>query len=85
VKRRTFMTLLGGATAWPLAARAQQPERVRRIGVLMYPARDDPEGQARIAAFLDSLRTVGLDRRSQSAMSIYGAPENRFVQIPDLI
>ena len=53
--RRAFITLLGGAAAWPLAARAQQPERMRRIGVLMSPA-DDPEGQARIAAFLQGLQ-----------------------------
>ena len=63
MKRREFITLLGGvAAAWPLAARAQQPERMRRIGVLMDLAADDPEGQARVAAFRRGL-AVGMDRR----------------------
>ena len=59
MKRRQFITLLGGATAWPLAARAQQPDRVRRIGVLHTPAADDPEGQVRNAAFLQGLKQFG--------------------------
>ena len=60
MKRREFITLLGGAAAaWPLAARAQQPERMRRIGVLMSLAADDPEGQARVAAFLQGLQQLG--------------------------
>src|SRR5215831_20873865 len=60
MRRREFLTLLGGAAAgWPLAARAQQPERMRRIGVLMSTAADDPEGRARIAAFLGGLQQLG--------------------------
>jgi putative tryptophan/tyrosine transport system substrate-binding protein len=59
VKRREFITLLGGAAAWPIAALAQQSERVRRIGVLMGQAANDPEGQARIAAFLQGLQELG--------------------------
>jgi len=59
VKRREFITLLGGAAGWPLAARAQQGERMRRIGVLMHLAADDPEGQRRVAAFLQGLQEAG--------------------------
>src|ERR1700732_2308551 len=61
MKRREFITLLGAAAAvaWPLAARAQQPDRVRRIGVLMASAADDSESQARIAAFLQGLQQLG--------------------------
>jgi putative tryptophan/tyrosine transport system substrate-binding protein len=59
VRRREFITLLGGAAAWPLAARAQQGERVRRIAVLSSLAADDPETQARHAAFLQGLQQWG--------------------------
>jgi putative tryptophan/tyrosine transport system substrate-binding protein len=47
IRRRQFIVTLGSAAAWPLAARAQQGERMRRIGVLMSTADDDPEGKAR--------------------------------------
>jgi putative ABC transport system substrate-binding protein len=60
MKRREFITLLSGAAAArPFAARAQQPERVRRIGVLSALAADDPESMARIAAFLQGLQELG--------------------------
>ena len=60
MQRREFITLLGSAAAtWPLAARAQQGEPMRRIGVLMYMGADDAEGQARLAAFAQTLRQLG--------------------------
>ena len=60
MRRREFITLLGGtAVAWPLAARAQQPERMRVIGVLMGYAESDSEAQAQIAAFRDELQKLG--------------------------
>ena len=60
LKRREFITLIGGApVAWPFTARAQQGERTRRVGVLMYWTADDAEGQARVAAFTQALKQLG--------------------------
>ena len=67
MRRREFITLLSGAAAaWPLAARAQQGERMRRIGVLMAIAADS-EGQARHTAFVQGLQGTGMVRRPQRA------------------
>jgi putative tryptophan/tyrosine transport system substrate-binding protein len=57
--RREFITLLGSATAWPIAVRAQHSERMRRIAVLMNLAEDDREGLARLAAFKQGLEELG--------------------------
>jgi hypothetical protein len=59
MRRRDFITLLGGAGAWPVAARAQQTERIRRIGVLMAHAEADPEFQAYVDAFREELQKLG--------------------------
>jgi putative ABC transport system substrate-binding protein len=60
MQRREFITLLGSAAvAWPLAARAQQADWVRRVGVLETRAADDPEGQARLALFRQGLQELG--------------------------
>jgi len=59
VNRRTFIALLGGAAAWPLAARAQQPDKVRRVGVSMGFPESDSQAQGYIAAFRDGLQKLG--------------------------
>jgi hypothetical protein len=58
-RRREFITSLAGAAAWPFATRAQQPERMRRIDVLMAYAESDREGQALVAAFREGLQKLG--------------------------
>jgi putative ABC transport system substrate-binding protein len=64
MKRRDFITLLGGGAAtWPLAARAQQGERMRRVGVLLTLTEDDPETKAGLAAFRQVLEKSGWDER----------------------
>jgi putative ABC transport system substrate-binding protein len=59
MRRREFITPVGATVAYPLAAHAQQPERMRRIGVLMLYPENDPQGQARAAAFQQGLQQLG--------------------------
>ena len=95
MQRREFITLLSGAAvAWPLAARAQQPDRVRRIGVLMGFAEDDPETKARLTAFRQRLekrgwsegRNVHIETRFAPASSNHEAARERAGRAqPDVI
>ena len=95
MRRRDFITLLGGtAAAWPLAARAQQPDRMRRIGVLMAFAEDDPETKARLAKFRQELerrgwaegRNVRIDYRYAPAFARAQVPAKELVALqPDAI
>jgi putative ABC transport system substrate-binding protein len=81
VKRREFITLLGGAAAaWPLAARAQQPERMRRIGLLSFYGENDAEGPRYIAKFLEPLEQLGWahGRNVQIDYRWAGADHDRF-------
>jgi putative tryptophan/tyrosine transport system substrate-binding protein len=68
LKRREFITLLGSLAAWPLAARAQQPDRMRRIGVLSGLAQSNPSSQAMVAAFDGALAKLGWTRASSVAI-----------------
>jgi hypothetical protein len=79
--RREFITLLGAAAAWPLAARAQQSDRVRRIGVLSGLGDNDPEGRARIAAFRDGLQRLGWTEGRNVHIDVrWGTPEAETMQ-----
>jgi putative ABC transport system substrate-binding protein len=78
VRRREFITLLGGAAAaWPLAARAQQPDRVRLIGVLVGNAQSDRVAQSWLAVFLGALSKLGWTEGSISGSNFAGAPVMR--------
>src|SRR5262245_20462709 len=68
IRRREFITLFASAAAWPLAARAQQGERVRRIGVLAAYAQNDPEAQVRVVAFRQALQGLGWTEGRNIAM-----------------
>ena len=82
MKRRTFITLLGGAAAaWPLAARAQEPDRVRRIGVLTAFAEDDSEIRARLAAFRQGLEKRGWSEGRNVRIVYRFAPAAAQVQV----
>jgi hypothetical protein len=70
--RREFMALIGGAPTWPLTARAQQPDRMPRIGVLMGYAESDREGQANVAAFRGDSRNSGGRRAATSGSTRAG-------------
>ena len=73
MRRREFITLLGGATAWPLAAHAQQADRIRRIAVLMAYAESDSEARAWVAAFRERLQTFGWTEGRNIAIDVHWA------------
>jgi putative tryptophan/tyrosine transport system substrate-binding protein len=76
MRRREFITILAGAAAWPLAARAQHDERMRRIGVLMAYSQDDAEAQSYVSAFRDALKEFGwVESRNFSMIEHWAGPE----------
>jgi putative tryptophan/tyrosine transport system substrate-binding protein len=80
MKRREVITLLGGATVWPLAARAQQDDRMRRIGVLMWASENDPEYQAGLAAFEEELQKLGWSQDRSIRIDRRWAPDVELTQ-----
>jgi putative ABC transport system substrate-binding protein len=81
MRRRDFISVLSGAAAWPLAARAQQPERMRRIGVLTNFAVNDRAGQARVLAFVQALAQLGwIDGRNARIDIRWGASDPEHIR-----
>jgi putative ABC transport system substrate-binding protein len=76
MRRREFITLLGGAASWPLAVRAQQHDEVRLIGVVVNEAADDPEAQASVAAFKQTLQQLGWSEGRNLQIDFRGAADN---------
>ena len=86
LKRREFITLLGGAAAaWPLVARAQQPARMRRIGVLLPFASDDPESSIRVTAFQQGLEKLGWSEGRNIHLDVRFAPPPNEQQVQILV
>src|SRR5262245_23105519 len=81
LERRKFLATLGGAAAWPLAVRAEQPDGMRRIGVLMGLAEDDPEIRARFAAFRQGLEKRGWSEGRNVRIDYRFAPASAQVQV----
>src|SRR5215467_1552364 len=79
MKRRTFIAGLGGAVAWPLTARAQQPQRMRRVGALLLLDENDPEQKRRLSAFTEALADLGWTDGRNVRMDVrwYGDDINR--------
>jgi putative ABC transport system substrate-binding protein len=87
MRRREFIKLAGGAASWPLAARAQQPERVRRIGVLMNAPESDPSYRSYAAAFAQALQRLGWREGKNLHLDIRwsaGDPERIFAYAAEL-
>ena len=82
MRRRDFIMVVGGVAAWPLAARAQQPDRVRRIGVLIALGEDDPQGQKQVQTLLQSLEELGWKRGNNLEVDLrWGGTNNERIQM----
>jgi putative ABC transport system substrate-binding protein len=76
MRRRTFIAGLGSAAAWPLIARAQQPDRMRRVGVLMEFLETDPQGKARFSGFTQRLAELGWTEGRNVRMDVRWGADN---------